>query len=108
MTALRTLLAVILMTTAAVSYGQTAEKVCAFVQTGDKRTGINENGRAPMFSVVKLPQALYVAQCLAESGKSPDRKVMVRKRDLMQDTWSPMLDMFGRKHRLPGHPHPKH
>lgn len=97
---MKAILVALLLTTAAASYGQPAEKICAFVLSGDKSAGINENDSGPMFSVVKFPQALYVARCLKESGKPLDRKVTVRKRDLMQDTWSPMLDMFSRRHRF--------
>lgn len=92
--------AVILTAAAMASYGQTREKVCAFVQTGDKCAGVNEDGSAPLFSIVKFPQALYVAHCLTESGRPLDGKVTVRKRSLMQDTWSPMLEMFGRCRRF--------
>lgn len=48
----------------------------------------------PMFSVMKFPQALYVARQLEKKGCSPNATVTVCKSELMADTWSPMLGMF--------------
>ena len=42
--------------------------------------GINENERFAMHSVMKFPQALYVANYLSRKG--------------LEDTWSPMLKLF--------------
>ena len=56
--------------------------------------GINENERFAMHSVMKFPQALYVADYLSRKGLGLDDTIVVDKTDLMQDTWSPMLKRF--------------
>ena len=56
--------------------------------------GINENERFAMHSVMKFPQALYVADYLNRKGLNLDDTIVVDKADLMQDTWSPMLKLF--------------
>ena len=43
-----------------------------------------------MHSVMKFPQALYVADYLSRKGVDLDDTIVVDKADLMQDTWSPM------------------
>lgn len=48
----------------------------------------------PMHSVVKFPQALYVADYLNSIEFSLDSTTVVRKDELMEDTWSPMLEMI--------------
>ena len=45
-------------------------------------------------SVMKFPQALYVANYLSRKGLDLDDTIVVDKADLMQDTWSPMLKLF--------------
>ena len=57
-------------------------------------SGINENERFAMHSVIKFPQALYVADYLSRKGLTLDDTIVVDKVDLMQDTWSPMLKQF--------------
>ena len=57
-------------------------------------SGINENERFAMHSVMKFPQALYVADYLSRKGLTLDDTIVVDKVDLMQDTWSPMLKRF--------------
>ena len=57
-------------------------------------SGINENEPFAMHSVMKFPQALYVADYLSRKGLSLDDTIVVDKEDLMQDTWSPMLKRF--------------
>ena len=56
--------------------------------------GINEEKPFAMHSVMKFPQALYVADYLSRKGLSLDDTIVVDKEDLMQDTWSPMLKRF--------------
>ena len=56
--------------------------------------GINENERFAMHSVMKFPQALYVANYLSRKGLDLEDTIVVDKADLMQDTWSPMLKLF--------------
>ena len=57
-------------------------------------SGINENERFAMHSVMKFPQALCVADYLSRKGLDLDDTIVVNKADLMQDTWSPMLKQF--------------
>lgn len=56
--------------------------------------GINEDKPFAMHSVMKFPQALYVADYLSRKGLDLDDTIVVDKADLMQDTWSPMLKRF--------------
>ena len=56
--------------------------------------GINENEHFAMHSVMKFPQALYVADYLSRKGLNLDDTIVVDKADLMQNTWSPMLKFF--------------
>ena len=57
-------------------------------------SGINENERFALHSVMKFPQALYIADYLSRKGLALDDTIVVDKTDLMQDTWSPMLKRF--------------
>ena len=57
-------------------------------------SGINENERFAMHSVMKFPQALCVADYLSRKGLDLDDTIVVDKADLMQNTWSPMLKQF--------------
>lgn len=54
--------------------------------TADKRYEMN--------SVMKFPQAIYVAHYLDSCGINLDQRVTVKKQDLEQNTWSPMLKMI--------------
>ena len=60
-------------------------------------SGINATKRFPMYSVMKFPQALYVADFLNRNNIELNTEVIVWKDDLMQDTWSPMLNTFENK-----------
>jgi beta-lactamase class A len=66
----------------------------ACIMRNDSIIGINENERFVMHSVMKFPQALYVADYLSRKGLALDDTIVVDKADLMQDTWSPMLKRF--------------
>ena len=54
--------------------------------TADKRYEMN--------SVMKFPQAIYVAHFLDSCNISLDQRMTVKKKDLEQNTWSPMLKMI--------------
>jgi beta-lactamase class A len=56
--------------------------------------GINKDKHFAMHSVMKFPQALYVADYLRRKGLALDDTIVVDKATLMQDTWSPMLNQF--------------
>ena len=71
-----------------ISYG-------ACIMRNGSIVGINENESFAMHSVMKFPQALYVADYLNRKGVELDDTVVVDKAELMQDTWSPMLKQFG-------------
>ena len=66
----------------------------AYVKKGGTESGINATSRFPMYSVMKFPQALYVADFLNRNDIDLNTEVIVRKDNLMQDTWSPMLNTF--------------
>lgn len=70
------------------------EVIGAYFKNGRTESGINATSRFPMFSVMKFPQALYVADFLTRSNIDLNTEVIVRKDELMQDTWSPMLKTF--------------
>lgn len=57
--------------------------------------GLNESVHFPMHSVMKFPQALYVAHFLDSTKIGIDAKVRVVKAELMQNTWSPMMKEMG-------------
>lgn len=82
------------------AWGRDGEQVYAFACHDTVTAGIGEDTACPMFSVVKFPQALYVAQCLARDQRRLDETVLVRRRRLMTNTWSPMLEMMGRRQRF--------
>lgn len=70
---------------------QSAERQGACVMRDGVASGINENASFAMHSIMKFPQALYVADYLSRKGIRLEETVVVRKAELMQDTWSPML-----------------
>ena len=47
-----------------------------------------------MHSVMKFPQALYAAEYMKRHSIALNDTIIVRKRQLMQDTWSPMLKLL--------------
>ena len=53
---------------------------------------INGDMQFPMFSVVKLPQALTVCQSLRNARMSLNEDVFVKKSELIRNTWSPMRE----------------
>lgn len=68
--------------------------VGGYIKKGETESGINATNRFPMYSVMKFPEALYVADFLTRNNIELNTKVIVRKDELMQDTWSPMLNTF--------------
>ena len=70
------------------------EVVGCYVKKGGTESGINATSRFPMYSVMKFPQALYVADFLIRNNIELNTEVIVRKDELVQDTWSPMLKTF--------------
>jgi len=67
------------------------------IRKGDTILSYNGDKEFAMHSVMKFPQALYVAHYLANNEISLDQRVMVNKKNLMTDTWSPMLDTFDKE-----------
>ncbi|MGN1157208.1 MAG: serine hydrolase [Agathobacter sp.] len=47
-----------------------------------------------MHSIMKFPQTIYVAECLYRSSIPLKETITIRKAELIQNTWSPMLKMF--------------
>ena len=76
--------------------GQQTDKevVGVCVKKGGTESGINATSRFPMYSVMKFPQALFIADYLTKNNIELNAEVSVRKDELMQDTWSPMLNTF--------------
>ena len=73
------------------------EVIGGCVKKDEKTRGINAGKHFPMYSVMKFPQALYVADFLNRNNIELNTEVLVWKDDLMQDTWSPMLNSFENK-----------
>ena len=98
----RIILPILLLFSGSIAFAQNgkAELVSAYIIDNQKCIGINEDSFCPLFSVVKFPQAVYVAHCLSESGMSLDDKVVVKKNNLMRGTWSPMLNVFKVRHKF--------
>ena len=71
-----------------------SEIIGVCVKKGGTESGVNVTNRFPMYSVMKFPQALYVVNYLTKNNIDLNTKVTIRKDELMQDTWSPMLDTF--------------
>ena len=71
----------------------------AYVVSGDFRYGQQEDTPFAMHSVMKFPQALYVAEYLRLHGLSLSDSILVCKDSLETDTWSPMLATWeGNRH----------
>ena len=70
------------------------EVIGGYVKKDGMASGINATCRFPMYSVMKFPQALYVADYLTKNNIGLNTEVTVRKDELMQKTWSPMLTTF--------------
>lgn len=74
-----------------------SEDYGACVYADGKSTGIRMEEPFAMHSVMKFPQAIYVAECLQKRKGSLNETVKVSKADLMQETWSPMLKTFDKE-----------
>lgn len=61
---------------------------------GDLYCGHQEDSAFAMHSVMKFPQALYVADYLHKKGLTLSDSVLVHKDSLDAETWSPMLSIF--------------
>lgn len=59
-----------------------------------KKIGAKMDKAFAMHSVMKFPQALYVAEYLRTHSMSLEDSILIRKNELKQDTWSPMLAAF--------------
>ena len=70
------------------------EMIGGCVKKDGMTSGFNATSRFPMYSVMKFPQALYVADFLTRNNIDLNTEVIVRKEELLQDTWSPMLNTF--------------
>ena len=88
------ILIIIIALASSISVDAQNEVIGAYVKKGGAESGINATSRFPMYSVMKFPQALYVADFLTRSNIDLNTEVMVRKDKLIQDTWSPMLKTF--------------
>ena len=86
-------LILVLLVLPATLFAQTDNEGTYFI-IGDSCIGINENQRFPMHSVMKFPQALFVANYLEKNNIDLGAEVLVRREDLMSETWSPMLKMM--------------
>ena len=90
---LRVFIIIITLISPLTSFAQN-EMIGGCVKKDGMVSGINTASRFLMYSVMKFPQALYVADNLTKNNIELTTKVTVRKDELMQETWSPMLDTF--------------
>ena len=88
------ILIIIIALASSISVDAQNEVIGAYVKKGGAESGINATSRFPMYSVMKFPQALYVADFLTRNNIDLNAEVIVRKEELLQDTWSPMLSTF--------------
>lgn len=66
----------------------------AHIISGNHSYGHSEDKPFAMHSVMKFPQALYVAEYLCTNGLSLGDSILVAKDSLDANTWSPMLATF--------------
>ena len=85
---------IILALVSIISVDAQNEVIGGYVKKGGTDNCINATSCFPMYSVMKFPQALYVADFLIRNNIELNTEVMVRKDKLIQDTWSPMLKTF--------------
>ena len=88
---------IVLAIVSTISVDAQNEVIGGCVKKDGMASGINTTKRFPMYSVMKFPQALYVADFMTRNNIELNTEVIVCKDDLMQDTWSPMLNMFENK-----------
>ncbi|MEP7233819.1 MAG: class A beta-lactamase, subclass A2 [Ignavibacteriota bacterium] len=82
-----------LITRIAASAGGTVGVGLLQIESGDTLY-LNRDHHFPMQSVYKFPLAMYVLN-LVDSGKlSLDQKLHITKKDIPDDTWSPMREKF--------------
>lgn len=67
--------------------------VAVIIDSRDTVT-VNNGSQYPMMSVVKLYQALHVADWLSRRGLSVDTMIHVGLEEMRPDTWSPMRDEY--------------
>lgn len=72
---------------------ETADYGTCMIRDGEAQ-GMRMDEPFAMHSVMKFPQALYAAEHMRRHSIALDDTIIVRKGQLMQDTWSPMLKMF--------------
>ena len=66
----------------------------ACLYSNDSIRGTRTKQPFPMHSVMKFPQAIFVADCLRKQNIQLHETILIRKEELTQNTWSPMLKMF--------------
>ena len=66
--------------------------ICLYVDGNS--TGIRMDEPFAMHSIMKFPQAIFVAECLKKNSISLHETILVKREELVENTWSPMLKMF--------------
>lgn len=88
-------LLILIMLLPALLFAQPKTERCgACVLFNDTAVIFNHHESFALHSVMKFPQAIYVADYLNRNGLALTDTIVVDKAKLMQDTWSPMLVMF--------------
>lgn len=72
----------------------TSDRYGACLYAEGKLSGMRINEHFAMHSIMKFPQALFVADYMNTHSVPLHNTIKVKKGDLMSNTWSPMLEMF--------------
>lgn len=68
---------------------------CLYVE--GKTTGVRMDNTFVMHSIMKFPQAIFVAECMKKNSIPLHETIAVKREELVENTWSPMLKIFDRE-----------
>lgn len=74
--------------------GKDAETGVSIALDGKHILSIGDNSRYPLMSVMKLHQAMSVADSLSRAGLGTDTEIHIGKDELLENTYSPLRDKY--------------
>lgn len=77
--------------------GSQSDRYGACLYVDGNVTGVRMDEQFAMHSIMKFPQAIFVAECLKNSSIPLHKTIAVKREELVDNTWSPMLKMFDRE-----------
>lgn len=77
--------------------GSLSDSYGACLYVDGHATGVRMDEPFAMHSIMKFPQAIFVAECLKKCSIPLHETIAVKREDLVENTWSPMLKMFDRE-----------